>query len=176
RWPAVSRPIDGCRARTGLCLVGSIATGLVLAPLLARVPDFRELLTLKELRAQARSLVATFPGLARLETIGTTAEGRPIDLLTVGHGRRPALLVGVPHPNEPIGTLTLQFLCRLLCEDAELRARLDTTLYAIPVADPDGFVLNEGWFKGAFWPLRYALDVYRPPHRGQVGRSFPVEY
>jgi len=140
------------------------------------VPDFREFLTLEELRAEARALVATFPGLARLETIGTSAEGRPIDLLTVGHGRRPALLVGVPHPNEPIGTLTLQFLCRLLCEDAELRARLDTTLYAIPVADPDGFVLNEGWFKGAFSPLRYALDYYRPPHREQVEWSFPVEY
>ena len=140
------------------------------------MPDYGEFLTLEELRAEARALVATFPGLARLETVGTSAEGRPIELLTVGHGRRPALLAGVPHPNEPIGTLTLNFLCRLLCEDAELRARLDTTLYAIPVADPDGFVLNEGWFKGVFSPLRYALNYYRPPHREQVEWSFPVEY
>ena len=46
----------------------------------------------------------------------------------------------------------------------------------IPVADPDGLVLNEGWFKGAFSPLRYALDFYRPPHREQVEWSFPVDY
>ena len=129
------------------------------------MPDVREFLTLAELRADLRALVAAFPAVARLETVGTSAEGRPIELVTVGHGRRPVLLAGVPHPNEPIGTLTLRFLCRLLCEDDELRARLDVTLYAIPVADPDGFVLNEGWFKGAFSPLRYALDYYRPPHR-----------
>ena len=140
------------------------------------MPDVREFLTLAELRADLRALVAAFPAVARLETVGTSAEGRPIELVTVGHGRRPVLLVGVPHPNEPIGTLTLRFLCRLLCEDDELRARLDVTLYAIPVADPDGFVLNEGWFKGAFSPLRYALNYYRPPHREQVEWSFPVEY
>lgn len=108
--------------------------------------------------------------------MGTSAEGRPIELLTVGTGRVPALLVGVPHPNEPIGTLTLEFLCRLLCEDDALRARLDTTLSVIKVADPDGLVLNEGWFKGAFSPARYALDYYRPPHREQVEWSFPVRY
>jgi len=140
------------------------------------VPDQREFLTLEELRASSRRLVAEFPGVARLETVGASAEGRPIELLTIGQGRTPALFLGVPHPNEPIGTLTLEFLCRLLCEDAELRARLDATVYAIKVADPDGLVLNEGWFKGAFSPLRYALDYYRPPHREQVEWSFPVEY
>src|SRR5262249_45200851 len=91
-------------------------------------------------------------------------------------GRRPVLLLGVPHPNEPIGTLTIDFLTRLLCEDDELRYRLDVTVFAVPVADPDGLVLNEGWFKGAFSPLRYALEFYRPPHREQVEWSFPGDY
>jgi hypothetical protein len=149
---------------------------LDLPGLLARVPDFREFLTLEELRASSRALVAEYPGVARLETVGASAEGRPIELLTIGKGRRSALLVGVPHPNEPIGTLTLEFLCRLLCEDGELRGQLDATVSAIQVADPDGFVLNEGWFKGAFSPLRYALNYYRPPHREQVEWSFPVDY
>jgi len=149
---------------------------LELTGLLARVPAFREFMTLEELGASSRALVAEFPGLARLETVGASAEGRPIELLTIGHGAKPALLVGVPHPNEPIGTLTLEFLCRLLCEDGDLRARLDATVYAVKVADPDGFVLNQGWFKGQFSPLRYALDYYRPPHREQVEWSFPVEY
>jgi len=121
-------------------------------------------------------LCAEFPGLARLETVGTSAEGRPIELLTVGHGDTPVLLVGVPHPNEPIGTLTVEFLARLLCEDAALRTGLGVTLHAIKVADPDGLVLNEGWFKGGFSPLRYALAYYRPPHREQVEWSFPVHY
>jgi hypothetical protein len=140
------------------------------------VPDHREFLTLAELAERTRALVAEFPGLARREIVGESAEGRPIELVTIGHGRHPALLVGVPHPNEPIGTLTLDFLCRLLCEDAGLRARLDVTLYVVPVADPDGFVLNEGWFKGAFAPACYAREFYRPPHREQVEWSFPVSY
>ena len=140
------------------------------------MPDRREFLTLEELRESSRRLVAEFPGIARLETVGASAEGRPIELLTVGHGGKAALFLGVPHPNEPIGTLTLEFLCRLLCEDPELRARLDATVYAITVADPDGLVLNEGWFKGGFSPLRYTLNYYRPPHREQVEWSFPIEY
>src|SRR5262245_21788392 len=147
-----------------------------LQPLLARVPDYTEFFTLDELRARTRALIAEFPGVARLVTAGASAEGRPIELLTVGHGPRSVLLVGVPHPNEPIGTLTAEFLSRLLCENTSLREHLGVTLQVIKVADPDGLVLNEGWFKGAFSPLRYALSYYRPPHREQVEWSFPVSY
>src|SRR5262250_3802715 len=139
-----------------------------LGELLARVPDYREFLTLEELAASSRALVDAYPGLARLEVVGMSREGRPIELLTLGHGRRPVLLLGVPHPNEPIGTLTLEFLCRLFCERDDVRAELDATLHVIKVADPDGLVLNEGWFKGGFSPLRYALEYYRPPHQEQV--------
>ncbi len=147
-----------------------------LSSLLARVPDHREFPTLEELAASSRALCEEFPGLARRETVGASTEGRPIELLTIGHGRTPTLWLGVPHPNEPIGTLTLEFVCRLLCEDEALRRELDVTFHAVKVADPDGLVLNEGWFKGEFSPLRYALEFYRPPHREQVEWSFPVDY
>lgn len=149
---------------------------LDVAPLLARVPDHREFLTFEELRGRAEALAAEFPGLVRREQVGVSAEGRPIELLSIGHGRRPALLVGAPHPNEPVGTLTIDFLSRLLCEDDALRAQLDVTLHSVLVADPDGLVLNEGWFKGRFSPQRYALQFYRPPHHEQVEWSFPVDY
>src|SRR5581483_8136186 len=138
------------RAAHPRLLLGRAAVAVVLdpGPLLGRLPDWREFLTLAELAASSAALAAEFP----------------------------ALVVGVPHPNEPIGTLTLEFLCRLLCEDADVRARLDATLYVIKVADPDGLVLNEGWLKGAFSPARYALHFYRPPHREQVEWGFPVDY
>jgi hypothetical protein len=143
---------------------------------LARVPEYRRFETWDVLRARTAGLAAEFPGLARWETVGRSSEGRPIDLLTVGRGRRRWLCVGAPHPNEPIGTLAIDFLARALCEDDALRARLDVTLHAIPVSDPDGFVLNEGWFDGEFTPLHYARHFYRPPHREQVEWSFPVDY
>lgn len=146
------------------------------ATLLARVPDYREFATLEEVSQRNDELASDFPGLVRRETVGRSAEGRPIDLLTVGHGRRSVLIVGVPHPNEPIGLLTSEFLCRLLCEDEGLRTALDVTLHVVPVADPDGLALNEGWLKGDLSPARYALGFYRPPHREQVEWSFPLDY
>jgi len=165
------------RAAAGEAGAADVPEVLIELPrILARVPDFREFLTLEELRESSRALVEEFPGIARLETVGVSREGRPIELLTIGDGTKSALLLAVPHPNEPIGTLTLEFLGRLLCEDADLRRHLDVTLHVIKVADPDGLVLNQGWFKGAFSPARYALNYYRPPHREQVEWSFPVEY
>lgn len=149
---------------------------LDLAPLLARVPAHDGFPTLADVQETVRALCAAHPGLARLETVGRSSEGRAIDLLSVGHGRIPVLLAGVPHPNEPIGVHTVTFLARLLCEDEALRRRLDVTLHVVPVADPDGYVLNEGWFTGSFSPLRYATGFYRPPHREQVEWSFPVDY
>jgi hypothetical protein len=177
RGDAADQPADRRAAHPRLLLEGAVVgAGLDLAPLLARVPDFREFLTLEELGARSRALVEEFPDVARLETVGASAEGRPIELLSVGDGSIPVLLVAVPHPNEPIGTLTAGFLSRLVCEDAALRRELDVTLHVVEVADPDGLVLNETWLKGAFSPLRYALGFYRPPHREQVEWSFPVSY
>lgn len=147
-----------------------------LAAVLARVPSYERFRSWDAIRAGAADLARSVRGLARWEVVGTSSEGRPIDLLTVGHGRRRVLLIGAPHPNEPIGTLTIDFLARALCEDDRLRAALDVTLYAVPVADPDGLVLNEGWFEGEFSLLHYARHFYRPPHREQVEWSFPIDY
>ena len=144
--------------------------------LIADIPEYQEFLTVQELSASGRELARRYPKLVALQTIGTSLEGRPIEMLTIGKGSRPALLIGTPHPNEPIGTLTLEFLTRRLCEDDDLRDELDYTFHVIKCADPDGTVLNEGWFKQPFTPLTYALNYYRPPHREQVEWSFPVHY
>jgi len=144
--------------------------------LIADVPDYREFLTVQELSASSRDLARRHPKLVTLQTIGTSTEGRPIEMLTIGNGSTKVLLLGTPHPNEPIGTLTLEFLSRRLCEDDDLRAEFDCTFLIIKCADPDGTILNEGWFKQPFTPLTYALNYYRPPHREQVEWSFPVHY
>lgn len=144
--------------------------------LIGDVPDYREFLTVQELSASSRDLARRYPKIVTLQTIGTSTEGRPIEMLTIGNGSTRALLLGTPHPNEPIGTLTLEFLARRLCEDDDLREELGYTFYVIKCADPDGTVLNEGWFKEPFTPLTYALNFYRPPHREQVEWSFPVHY
>jgi len=144
--------------------------------ILRTVPDYQEFLTPDELHQSSVRLVEEFPQVARLQVVGTSTEGRPIELLTIGHGSRTALLLGVPHPNEPIGTMTLEFLSRLFCERQDLRKELDYTLLIVKVADPDGLALNAGWLKGAFSSLQYALNYYRPPQDEQVEWGFPIHY
>jgi hypothetical protein len=144
--------------------------------ILQQIPDYQEFLALEELHQNSVRLAEEFPQLARLRTIGTSTDGRPIELLTIGHGARTALFLGAPHPNEPIGTLTLEFLSRLLCERSDLREQLDCTFLIVKASDPDGLALNEGWFKGAFSSLKYALNYYRPPQDEQVEWGFPIHY
>ncbi len=143
---------------------------------LRTIPDYQEFLSPDELHHSSVQLVKEFPDLAHLRQLGISTDGRPIELLTIGHGSRTALLFGVPHPNEPVGTLSLDFLSRLLCERHDMRRQLDTTFLIVKVADPDGLALNVGWLKGAFSPLRYALHYYRPAQAEQVEWGFPVDY
>jgi hypothetical protein len=149
---------------------------MTLSDILERIPDYQEFPILEELRESSVRLVEEFPQVAHLQVIGTSTEGRPIELLTIGHGKRTALLLGAPHPNEPIGVLTLEFLSRLLCERSDLREQLDCTFLIVKASDPDGLALNEGWFKGAFSPLKYVLNYYRPPQDEQVEWGFPIHY
>jgi hypothetical protein len=149
---------------------------MTLSEILRAIPDYQEFLTLEELQQSSARLVEEFPRVAQLQVIGASTEGRPIELLTIGRGARTALFLGAPHPNEPIGTLTLEFLSRLLCERADLREQLDYTFLIVKASDPDGLALNEGWFKGAFSPLKYALNYYRPPQDEQVEWGFPIHY
>jgi hypothetical protein len=144
--------------------------------ILQTIPDYQEFLTLDELHQSSLRLVEEFPQVAQLQVIGASTEGRPIELLTIGQGKRTALFLGAPHPNEPIGTLTLEFLSRLLCERSDLREQLDCTFLIVKASDPDGLALNEGWFKGAFSALKYALNYYRPPQDEQVEWGFPIHY
>ena len=147
-----------------------------IADILQTIPDYQEFLTPKELHQSSLQLVEEFPDIAQLREIGTSTDGRPIEMLTIGQGSRIALLFGVPHPNEPIGTLSLEFLSRLLCERRDIREQLDTTFLIVKVIDPDGLALNAGWLKGRFSPLEYALNYYRPTQDEQVEWGFPVEY
>jgi hypothetical protein len=138
------------------------------------VPPELELLPLAEVEARSSRLAAEFPERVRLGIAGNSEEGRPIRTIEIGAGRRSILWVGVPHPNEPIGAVTLTFLARALAEDPALLASLDATVRIVPVADPDGLALNEGWLRPPFSLMRYALHYYRSPAVEQVEWGFPV--
>lgn len=142
----------------------------------ADVPDYQVFLTVDELRASTHRLIEEFPDLTRLKVVGQTRRGDPIELLTIGDGPLQAFVFGGPHPNEPIGTMTIEYLTRRLCEDEALRRELGYTWHFIKTIDADGMRLNEGWFKGPYSVTNYARHFFRPAPFDQVEWTFPLEY
>src|SRR5262245_11417764 len=140
------------------------------------VPPMERFLTVDELNAGIDALATEFPSIASVRRIGSSRLGEPLRMLTIGGGPRNALVFAFPHPNEPIGGMTVQHLGRLLCEDAALRDELDFSWHFIPCIDPDGTRLNEGWFAGPFTRRHYARHFFRPAPDQQVEWTFPLAY
>ena len=153
-----------------------------IAPILAAIPPYKDFQTGTELHEGSRALIRDYPNLVTTgflslnEKFGTSTEGRNIELMKVGKGKKTVMWVGTPHPNEAVGTLAIDFLSGHLCEHPEITEQLDTTFIFIKNADPDGFALNESWMKGEMTPIKYALGFYRPPFEEQVEFAFPVDY
>ncbi len=141
---------------------------------LARVPDYQRFLTVDEMIASARRVVADNPTLASIEAIGTSTDGEPIHMVRIGTGPQRLLAYALPHPNEPIGAMLVQFLLHELIRDEALRA--GRSWYLLPCVDPDGTRLNEGWFAGPYTIRNYARHFFRPRSQEQVEWTFPIRY
>lgn len=139
-----------------------------------QVPDYPCFPTVDTLHAELDALAATYPDLAHTRTIGTSRLGEPLRLLTVGDGPANALVIGGPHPNEPIGFRTITALAGLLCRDEELREGLGLRWHFVACADPDGARLNEGWYGRPGDRRAYARHFYRPDLAEQVEWTFPL--
>ncbi|MFX1316674.1 MAG: M14 family zinc carboxypeptidase [Promethearchaeota archaeon] len=148
---------------------------IILNEILKEIPDYQEFMTVEELDNSSKKLADEFKNV-EIINIGKSGLGRPILCLKVGKGKNNALLFAFPHPNEPIGSITLEFLSRYLAENPDITKKFDYTWYMIKAIDPDGAVLNQGWFKGKFNPLKYAKHYYRPPSHEQIEWTFPIKY
>ncbi|MBS3788624.1 peptidase M14 [Candidatus Bipolaricaulota bacterium] len=140
-----------------------------------KITDYDRFLSIDELKESSRKLADEYSHVS-IEKIGKSRNGEPIDALTVGAGEKTAFLFAMPHPNEPIGSMTIEFLANELAKNEELREAFNFTFVLIKCIDPDGARLNEGWFDGPFTPLNYARNFYRPPGFQQVEWTFPIEY
>jgi len=148
----------------------------VVNSILNDVPDYQVFLTVDELKASTHQLANRHPNTVEVLPIGHSRQGDPIEALKIGNGPRQALLFAMPHPNEPISSMMLEYLSLRLAEDDALRESLGYTWYLIKCIDPDGTRLNEGWFKGPFSIENYARHYYRPPAYQQVAWTFPIDY
>ncbi|MCJ7625417.1 MAG: hypothetical protein MUO76_18110 [Anaerolineaceae bacterium] len=144
--------------------------------LIEDVPDYETFLTVDELNESAQVLAEKYPDIVSWLPIGSSRAGEEIRMLKIGDGSKNALLFAMPHPNEPIGSMMLEFLSTRLAEDDELREGLGYTWHMIKCIDVDGTRLNEGWFKGPYSVTNYARNYYRPPSFQQIEWTFPIEY
>jgi len=146
-----------------------------LEEILGQIPNYKEFMTVTELDESSKTLAQKFNHVD-LKEIGKSRGGRSIYCLKIGEGEENALLFAFPHPNEPIGSMTLEFLSEFLTKNPEFTKKTGYTWYLIKAIDIDGAILNEGWFKGKFTPLKYAKNNYRPASHEQVEWSFPINY
>ena len=147
-----------------------------LQQLAADIPNYPRFLTVAELRASTYQLAQTFPQLVKTKIVGTTKQGQPIELITIGDGPRRAFVFGAPDPDEPVGCMMIEYLTHKLCADDNLRQELGYTWHFIKAIETDGMRQNEGWFTGPFTVSNYARHVYRGWVSDKADYAFPIEY
>ncbi|MER7707261.1 M14 family zinc carboxypeptidase [Kitasatospora sp. NPDC097605] len=114
------------------------------------------------------------PDLCRVRRIGRSRQGRDMEVLSVGTGRRAALVVGGAHPNEPVGYATVRCLAQLVVENDTLRR--DWSWHFLPCTDPDGAALNSGWAGRPLTLLEQHRHFFRPALAEQPEWTFPVRW
>ena len=153
-----------------------MATNPLFTRLLENIPDYQSFLTVDELDESSRALAEHYPDAVSLFEMGRTKDGHPLLCLKIGDGPQNALMFGCPHPNEPIGTMMLEYFTKNLAENKELRDELDYTWYIVKAWDADGLRLNEKWLKGPYTLYNYSRNFFRPAGHKQVDWTFPVDY
>lgn len=148
----------------------------IFAELLRNIPDYKEFLTVDELDASSRALAEKYPDVVSLFEMGQTKDGHPLLCLKIGSGSKNALMFGCPHPNEPIGTMMLEYFTENLAKSQALRDELDYTWYVVKAWDADGLRLNEKWLKGSYTIYNYSRNFFRPAGHRQVDWTFPIDY
>jgi hypothetical protein len=163
---------------TGPAAAGPAVDGSPIFPrereLLCGLPAPEGFLTVDELEASTDRQLEELPGL-RAWVCGYDAAGREMRCLEVGDGPRRALLLGHVHPEEPVGTLVLEYLLRLFAT-TDISHRLGFRLSAIKVCDPTAARLNETWLSHPYDLTNYVRNVYRSDYADQPIWTFPVEY
>ncbi|MGX2993065.1 M14 family zinc carboxypeptidase [Streptomyces sp. JNUCC 64] len=139
----------------------------------ARIGDVDRYPAVDEAQDELDRLAEAHPRLVTVRRVGTSRQGEPIRMASIGSGARDALVFGGPHPDEPVGALTVRELGRILCADPDLRERLGLRWHLIPCVDPDGARLNEGWYARPGTREGYARGSYRPAFAEQVEWTFP---
>lgn len=112
------------------------------------------------------------PGV-KIQVVGQSRSGRDIRMISIGEGSFSALILGVPHPNEPVGALTVEHLIEQVLSDKTFQ-QLDVQWHFIKAIDPDGLSLNEAWCTQPLTLRSYMENHFRPALARQPEYTFPM--
>lgn len=144
--------------------------------ILNNVPDYKTFLTVDELDKSTWDLAEKFPDTVKVFEVGKSRKNHPILCSKIGNGEKNALCFALPHPNEPIGAMMIEYLSSYLAENPDFCESTGYTWYFMKCVDPDGTKLNEGWFKGPYTIHNYMKNFFRPGSIEQVEWTFPIKY
>ncbi|MDO8508232.1 MAG: M14 family zinc carboxypeptidase [Nanoarchaeota archaeon] len=139
-----------------------------------KVGDYDSFLTLDELDKRAFELSNKYG--FEIREAGKSENNHPMYIIKAGRGSKNAFIWGFPHPNEPIGSLTIDWLIDYFGKNSDALRETDYTWYFMYTADPDGTRLNEEWFKGKLTLEKYFNNFYRPPANRMIDWTFPIKY
>jgi hypothetical protein len=141
--------------------------------LLHEVPSFKRFLTLKEIQTLTDETCENT--LIEKITIGHTIENKPLNMYAMGKGKKTAMIIGVPHSDEPLGSLVTTYFMKWMIANIEAEF-FNWRWLIIPVLEQRGMRMNEGWFSNLNSLEDMAKYTFRESTEDQCEWSFPFTY
>ena len=141
--------------------------------LLQEVPFYDTFLPFQEIKTQVNK-TAKNSSLKEI-TIGRTIENKPLTMFEMGRGEKTALIIGVPHSDEPLGSLVTAHLMKWMVTNPE-EDFFGWRWLIIPVLEQRGMEKNEGWFANYKSLADLAKYNFRESTEDQCEWSFPTTY
>jgi hypothetical protein len=141
--------------------------------ILEEVPDYTRFFRVEEIEEFAEN----FGKHSSVEerTIGKTTENKPLKMYSMGSGKKTALIIGVPHSDEPLGSLVTIYFIDWMKQHPEVDF-FGWRWLIIPVLEQRGMRMNEGWFGSWGSLVDTAKSYFREPTENQYEWTFPFEY
>jgi hypothetical protein len=137
------------------------------------IPTYSRFLKVDEIDELVQ-LITKLPRVSQ-KVIGKTLNDEPLRMLEIGKGDKTALIIGVPHSDEPLGSLVITFFARWLATHPDINGFGWRWLF-IPILERRGMRLNEGWFSMANSFASMAKSNFREPTEDQYEWTFPIHY
>jgi hypothetical protein len=93
----------------------------------------------------------------------------------MGDGEKTGLIIGVPHSDEPLGSLVTTYFIDWMVKHPEVDF-FGWRWLIIPVLEQRGMRMNEGWFDSWGSLVDTAKYYFREPTENQYEWTFPFEY